>query len=38
MQDIDWDEILDQIDSGDMDTLVEVRDKEDGDLVQIFVS
>jgi hypothetical protein len=38
MQDIDWDEILDQIDGGDMETLVEVRDKEDGDLVQIFVS
>ena len=38
MQDIDWDEILDQINSGDSETLIEVRDEKDGDLVQIFVS
>ena len=38
MDDIDWEEVLDQLGSGDMGTLVEVQDEEDGELVKIFVS
>lgn len=38
MEDMDWEEILDQLGSGDVETLVEVQDEEDGELVKIFVS
>jgi len=38
VEDLDWDEMLSQIGAAGDQMLVEVQDKEDGELVRIFVS
>ena len=38
MEDVDWDDILSELSAGDVGTIVEVQDQEDGEHVKVFLS
>lgn len=38
MDEMDWEQVLSEISSGDVDTIVEVNDEQSGEHVQVFIS